>query len=119
MPEGLAHQFPGAAHIPRTPLSAVGPNYQHHGNGHKKLNAQALGFGIGRVSLNIYRIKDQGSSFILFLVVVPNNRLATTIGHIYLDCVERHRRELTALLSNLIQANICSDSNHICHGQGE
>lgn len=35
-------------------------------------------------------IKDQYSSLILHLVVVPNNRLATTIGHVYLDCVGKH-----------------------------
>ena len=48
---------------------------------------------MGGVGLNIYRIKDQWSSFILHLVVIPNNRLATTIGHVYLDCVEKHMCE--------------------------
>lgn len=118
-PEGLARRFPGAAGTRRTPLSAVGPNHQHHADGHEKLNAQA--FGMGGVSLNIYGIRDQWSSFILLLVVVPNNRLATTIGHTYLDCVERHRCELTCTYdffsSELI--SIFSDSNHICHRQGE
>ena len=48
---------------------------------------------MGGVGFNIYGIKNQWSSFILHLVVVPNNRLATTIGHVYLDCVEKHMCE--------------------------
>jgi len=46
---------------------------------------------MGGVGLNLYGIKDQWSSFVLHLVVVPNNRLATTIGHVHLDCVEKHK----------------------------
>jgi hypothetical protein len=88
-PEGLARRFPGANRIRRSTLSAIGPNYQHHADGHEKLNAQAL--GMGGVGLNIYGIKDQWSSYILCLVVVPNNRLASTIGHVYLDCVEKYQ----------------------------
>jgi hypothetical protein len=76
----------GANRIRRSILSSIGPNHQHHADGHEKLNAQAL--NMGGVCLNIYGIKDQWSSFILYLVFIPNNRLATTIGHVYLDCVE-------------------------------
>jgi hypothetical protein len=70
---------------------SIGPNHQHHANGHEKLNAQAL--NMGGIGLNIYGIKDQWSLFILHLVVVPNNRLASTIGHVYLDYVDKHKRE--------------------------
>ncbi|KAF8886422.1 hypothetical protein CPB84DRAFT_1816716 [Gymnopilus junonius] len=87
-PEGLARRFPGVNRIPRSKLSALGPNHQHHADGHEKLNAQAL--NMGGVGLNIYGVKDQWSSYILHLVVVPNNRLATTIGHVYLDAVEKY-----------------------------
>ncbi len=80
--------FQVLAKIRRSTLSAIGPNHQHHADGHDKLNAQAL--NMGGVGLNIYGIKDQWSSFILWLVVVPNNRLANTIGHVYLDCVENY-----------------------------
>jgi len=90
-PEGLARRFPGINHIPRSKLSALGPNHQHHADGHEKLNAQAL--NMGGVGLNIYGIKDQWSSYILHLVVVPNNRLATTIGHVYLDAVQKYKCE--------------------------
>lgn len=55
---------------------AIGPNYQHHADGHDKLNAQAL--AMGGVSLPIYGIKDQWASLLLDLVVIPNNRLATS-----------------------------------------
>ncbi|KAI6143714.1 hypothetical protein BKA82DRAFT_4331170 [Pisolithus tinctorius] len=61
-------------------LVAIGPNYQHHADGFEKLNAQAL--QMGGVGLNIYRIKDQWSSFLLHLVVVLNNSLASTVGHV-------------------------------------
>lgn len=88
MPEGLSRRFPGANRIHRSTLSSIGLNHQHHADGHEKLNAQAL--NMGGVGLNIYGIKDQWSSFILYLVVVPNNWLATTIGHVYLDYVEKY-----------------------------
>ena len=88
-PEGLAQHFPGAHRIPQSALVAIGPNHQHHADGHDKLNAQAL--NMGGVGLGIYGIKDQWSSFILHLSTVPNNRLATTIGHVHLDCVKEHK----------------------------
>ncbi|KAF8800315.1 hypothetical protein BYT27DRAFT_7227464 [Phlegmacium glaucopus] len=66
-PEGLAHHFPGVNHIQHSKLTSIGPNHQHHADGHEKLNAQAL--NIGGMGLNIYRIKDQWSSFILHLIV--------------------------------------------------
>ena len=68
---------------------AIGPNHQHHADGHDKLNAQAL--NMGGVGLGIYGIKDQWLSFILHLSTVPNNHLATTIGHVHLDYVEEHK----------------------------
>jgi hypothetical protein len=88
VPEGLAKRFPGAQKIRRSTLSAIGPNYQHHADGHEKLSAQGL--MMGGVGLPIYGIKDQWSAFVLHLVVVPNNRMATTIGHVHLDCIETH-----------------------------
>jgi hypothetical protein len=75
-PDGLSQRFPGANRVRRSVLLAIGPNYQHHADGHDKLNAQALAMG--------------GVSLPLHLVVVPNNRLATTIGHVYLDSVGKH-----------------------------
>ncbi|KAF8810884.1 hypothetical protein BYT27DRAFT_7253282 [Phlegmacium glaucopus] len=70
-PEGLACRFPGVNCIHHSKLTSIGPNHQHHADGHEKLNAQAL--NMGGVGLNIYGIKDQWSSFILHLIVVPNN----------------------------------------------
>jgi len=95
-PEGLAHRFPGANQIHLSTLSSIRPNHQHHADGHEKLNAQAL--NMGGVGLNIYSIKDQWSSFILYLVVVLNNRLATTIGHVYLDCIEKYKCKQSIIL---------------------
>lgn len=86
-PEGLAARYPGAKRIKRSALHAIGPFHQDHQDGHDKLNAQAL--QMGDVSLPIYGIKDQWTSFIKHLVTVPDNRLATTIGHVHLDCVEK------------------------------
>ncbi|EDR02195.1 uncharacterized protein LACBIDRAFT_309912 [Laccaria bicolor S238N-H82] len=85
-PEGLARRFPGANRIHRSALVSIGPNHQHHADGHDKLNAQAL--NMGGVGFGIYGIKDQWTSFVLALVVVPNNRLACTTGHVHLDTVE-------------------------------
>jgi hypothetical protein len=95
-PEGLAARFPGATKIYRSHLSAEGPNHQHHADGHDKLNAQGL--DMGGVGLLIYGIKDQWSSFLLHLVVVPSNRLGDTVAHIYLDMLEAHRGTILVLL---------------------
>jgi hypothetical protein len=60
---------------------------------------------MGGVGLNVYGVKDQWTSFVLHLVVVPNNQLATTIGHVHLDCVDKHKCEtltLQPLLINVI-----------------
>lgn len=86
-PEGLAARFPGARATPWSKLSAIGPFHQDHSDGHDKLNAQAL--QMGDVALPIYGTKDQWSSRIKHLVTVPDNRLATTIGHVHLDCIEK------------------------------
>ncbi|KAF8075916.1 hypothetical protein FPV67DRAFT_1558519 [Lyophyllum atratum] len=86
-PEGLAAQFPGVKRIKRSALHVIGPFHQDHQDGHDKLNAQAL--QMGDVSLPIYGIKDQWTSFIKHLVTVPDNRLAMTIEHVHLDCVEK------------------------------
>jgi len=86
-PEGLGRRFPGANRIHRSALVSIGPNHQHHADGHDKLNAQAL--NMGGVGLGIYGIKDQWTSFLLSLLVVPNNRLACTIGHVHLDTIEK------------------------------
>ncbi|KAF8833895.1 hypothetical protein BDN67DRAFT_873021, partial [Paxillus ammoniavirescens] len=86
VPDGLSARFPGAKKIQRSALVAIGPNQQHHADGHAKLNAQVL--QMGGIGLDIYGIKDQWSSFLLHLVVVPNHRLAATIGHVHLDYVE-------------------------------
>ncbi|KAF9443059.1 hypothetical protein P691DRAFT_797692 [Macrolepiota fuliginosa MF-IS2] len=86
--EGLMLCFPGIKQIPHTPLATIGPNHQHYANRYEKLNAQAL--GMGGVKLDIYGIKDQWSSFILHLVVIPNSHLKTTAAHTFLDSVEKH-----------------------------
>ncbi|KAF8508282.1 hypothetical protein JB92DRAFT_3121039 [Gautieria morchelliformis] len=45
-------------------------------------------FRWGGVGLPIYGLKDKYSSAIQWLVVLPNERLAAAIGHLYLDFVE-------------------------------
>ncbi|KIO00039.1 hypothetical protein M404DRAFT_16415 [Pisolithus tinctorius Marx 270] len=60
----------------------------HHVDGFVKLNAQAL--QMGSVGLDIYGIKDQWSSFLLHLVIVPNHQLAATIGHVPLDYITKY-----------------------------
>ncbi|KAI6002579.1 hypothetical protein F5J12DRAFT_839977 [Pisolithus orientalis] len=87
-PDGLNARFPRGKQVGRSTLSAIGPNHQHHADGFAKLNAQAL--QMGGVGLDIYGIKDQWSSFLLHLVVVPNHRLAATIGHVHLDYITKY-----------------------------
>ncbi|KAH9943745.1 hypothetical protein B0H21DRAFT_779612 [Amylocystis lapponica] len=85
-PEEVDTRYPGKKKILRATLTAIGPFHEVNCNGHDKLGALAL--KMGPVGIPIYGMKDKWSSAILRLVVVPNNRLATTIGHVYLDFVE-------------------------------
>ncbi|KAG6836326.1 hypothetical protein H0H93_009076 [Arthromyces matolae] len=84
----LAARFPGGQKVHRSALHAIGPWHQDHSDGHDKLNAQAL--KMGDVALPIYGIRDQWSGLVKHLVTVPDNRLATTIGHVHLDCIETY-----------------------------
>lgn len=87
-PDGFVKRYPGNTKktMTRTQLHAPGPYYEIHCDGHDKL-AEA-GLKLNGVGLPIYGIRDQYSSAILHLVVVPNNRLAATIGYLYLDLLE-------------------------------
>ncbi|KAI6142393.1 hypothetical protein BKA82DRAFT_4438126 [Pisolithus tinctorius] len=87
-PDGLNAWFPHGKQVCQSTLSAIGPNHQHHADGFVKLNAQAL--QMGSVGLDIYGIKDQWSSFLLHLVIVPNHQLAATIGHVPLDYITKY-----------------------------
>ena len=49
---------------------------------------------ISTVGLGIYGIKNQRSSYVLHLVVVPKNQLTTTVGHIHIYCIEKYLSEL-------------------------
>ena len=111
-PNGLNARFPGAKRVPCSALVAIGPNHQHHADGFEKLNTQAL--QMGGIGLNLYGIKDQWSSFLLHLVVVPNNRLAATIGHVYLDYVEKYQGKSIQYFITL-QFSLTHDSKYQPH----
>ncbi|KAM6501456.1 hypothetical protein JOM56_004470 [Amanita muscaria] len=76
--------------IDRIPLNCLGPWHQIHCDGHEKLNSQALEMGI--VTLPIYAFKDQFSTFVLTMQVLPNIRRVETIGHLYLDLAKDYGR---------------------------
>jgi hypothetical protein len=72
--------------IVRVPLDCLGPWHQLHWDGHEKVGVQAL--NMGDVGLPIYAGKDQYSTFVPIMRVIPNVRLGETIGHLFLDMVE-------------------------------
>jgi hypothetical protein len=74
--------------ITRVPLDCLGPWHQVHWDGHEKIGAQAL--NMGEVGLPVYAGKDQFSSFVPIMRVLPNVRLGNTIGHLFLDMVEEY-----------------------------
>ncbi|KAL0957505.1 hypothetical protein HGRIS_001298 [Hohenbuehelia grisea] len=74
--------------IERVPLNCLGPWHQLHCDGHERLNSQAL--AMGSVSLPIYAFKDQFSTFVPLLDLVPNVRNQQTICHLFLDLVEQY-----------------------------
>jgi len=56
-------------------------------DGHKKLAEQGLNIGVG-IHLPIYGSKDQFSSWVHALILMPNVRNENAIAHFYLDLVE-------------------------------
>ena len=75
--------------IDRVPLDCLGPWHQLHWDGHEKMGFQALDMGAS-VGLPIYAGKDQFSSFVPIMRVMPNVRLGNTIGHFFLDVTEEN-----------------------------
>ncbi|KAF8583634.1 hypothetical protein K439DRAFT_1647174 [Ramaria rubella] len=67
-PDGVDACYPGQKRIKQTQLSSIGVFDEVCCDGHNKANAQALQLG-------------PWSGAILHMVVVPNDHLATTIGH--------------------------------------
>lgn len=74
--------------IVRVPLNCLGPWHQLHWDGHEKIGVQAL--DMGDVGLPIYAGKDQFSTFVPIMRVIPNVRLGDAIGHLFLDMVENY-----------------------------
>ena len=72
----------------RTALFALGPWHQEHSDGHEKLSEQGLNIGKG-IFLPIYGNKDQYSSWVHELILMPNIRNQEAMVHYYLDLVER------------------------------
>ncbi|KAJ7652422.1 hypothetical protein DFH06DRAFT_1331056 [Mycena polygramma] len=70
----------------RIPLKAYGPYHQEHCDGHEKLSEQGLDIGAG-IHLPIYASKDQFTSFVHELRLMPNVRKENAIAHYYLDLV--------------------------------
>lgn len=71
----------------RTPLYSLGPWHEEHSDGHEKLAEQGLNIGSG-IHLPIYATKDQFSSWLHALVVMPNVRNQNAMAHFYLDLIE-------------------------------
>jgi hypothetical protein len=93
--EGFDLRFPGAKKKKiRGQLHAVGPWHEIHADGHEKLDHKALKMG-PNVSIPIYAFRDKWSGIPLYLVVVPNDRLAAAIGHIYLDMISEYQSMCT------------------------
>ncbi|KAJ7100453.1 hypothetical protein C8R44DRAFT_859356 [Mycena epipterygia] len=98
----------------RTPLKAFGPWHQEHSDGHEKLSEQGLNIGIG-IHLPIYGSKDQWSSFVHALLLMPNVRNRTAIAHYYLDLVEARDFTISAQLITDLRSEV--DEMHKIHEQ--
>ncbi|KAF8479906.1 hypothetical protein JB92DRAFT_2800660 [Gautieria morchelliformis] len=84
--EEFEYRFAESRKIKRKPLLAVGPFHKFHWDGHEKLGGQAL--GMGPIGLPIYGGKDEWSSYLVKLVVMPSVWLARAIAHVKLDVIE-------------------------------
>ncbi|KAJ8516438.1 hypothetical protein ONZ45_g6255 [Pleurotus djamor] len=88
-PEGAALRQPGGRNkIQRKNLVSYGVFQEVNMDGHEKLGRAAL--RMGPVGIDIYGCRDKCTGLIARLVVVPNARKATTIGHFYLDFIEEY-----------------------------
>ncbi|KAF7975358.1 hypothetical protein HWV62_9675 [Athelia sp. TMB] len=88
-PEGVDSRYPGRKKIKRTVLTGHSIWQEVHCDGHEKLGKLAL--MMGSVGLPIYGMKEHWADAILYLKVLPNDRLADAIRHVYLDFVEGYR----------------------------
>ncbi|KAK7454047.1 hypothetical protein VKT23_011560 [Stygiomarasmius scandens] len=89
-PHGAETRFPGKkVPKPRGHLKLGDGVFQEvHCDGHEKLSAKAL--RMGDVGMDIYGMRCHSSGRLLHEVVVPNARCSSTIGHVYLDFVEKY-----------------------------
>ncbi|KAJ7887424.1 hypothetical protein B0H13DRAFT_1888832 [Mycena leptocephala] len=94
----------------RTPLNALGPWHQEHSDGHEKLSEQGLDIGAG-IHLPIYGTKDQWSSFLHALLLMPNVWTRTAIAHYYLDLVESHDLAVIVTISMQMTTDRGSEVN--------
>lgn len=97
-PGGAQVRYPGnrqAAKTHRSVLSSIGPYHEVAGDGHEKLGSAAL--DMGGLGLPIYGYREKWSGSVLDLKVVPDSRSNGTIGHIYLDLVEKLQGKLLSL----------------------
>jgi hypothetical protein len=89
-PDGAEARFPGRRHQPkkRGHLTDTGVYFELHFDGHEKLNFKAL--RMGPVGIDIYGSRCHSSSKMVKFLVVPNSRCSSTVGHYYLDLVEKN-----------------------------
>ena len=78
------------------PLNCLGSLHQLHWDGHNKIGVQAL--NKGDVGLSIYAGKDQFSTFVPVMQVIPNVHLEDTIGHLFLDMVKDYGYVFTSFI---------------------
>ncbi|KAJ7883937.1 hypothetical protein B0H14DRAFT_3746214 [Mycena olivaceomarginata] len=89
-PDGAETRFPGWRRQPkqRGHLTDTGVYYELHFDGHEKLNFKAL--RMGPVGIDIYGSRCHSSSRMFKFLAVPNARCSSTVGHYYLDLVEKN-----------------------------
>ncbi|KAJ3816920.1 hypothetical protein F5880DRAFT_1493722, partial [Lentinula raphanica] len=89
-PHGAEKCFPGKK-VPRLRGNlrrGDGVFQEVHCDGHEKLNAKAL--HMGSVGIDLYGMRCHSSGKLLHYTVVPNARCSSTVGHIYLDFIEKY-----------------------------
>ncbi|KAJ6596378.1 hypothetical protein DFH09DRAFT_1244311 [Mycena vulgaris] len=89
-PDSAETRYPGRRRQSkqRGHLTDTGVYYELHFDGHEKLNFKAL--RMGPVGIDIYGSRCHSSSTMVKFLVVPNARCSSTVGHYYLDLVEKN-----------------------------
>ena len=90
-PDSFERRAPGAQRISRHPIIPIGIHERWAADGHDKLY---------RIGFPLYMITDWATGYILGAWIVPSNRVASVVTHLFLELVLKYKGMSCHLLFN-------------------